>query len=315
VVDFGDIVEETHQVLRASLPATISIEVRQEADTTAILADRTQMHQVLMNTCTNAAVAMEEDGGIISLTLRNISLPCDHHPSIQHLKPGRYLECEIRDQGKGIPFDIIDRIFDPFFTTKPQGKGTGMGLAVVDSIVKTVNGAVAVASKPLAGSTFRLFLPLAEPPPMESSAAAAAPLEVLHGNGNIMLVDDEEDLIRIGTQMLERLGYRVRAFSDPAKAIDGFSGEPDWCDLAITDGAMPGMKGDRLTRKLKEIRPSLPVILSSGYASPSDLAVGDFRQLGFERFIMKPFSLSILSKTISEVLVDRHPKGRFAARA
>ena len=245
------IIKEALKLLRPSLPATIEIRSDIQSDA-AIMADPTQIHQVLMNLCTNAAHAMRSEGGRLEIALFDAKLDesfCQQHPD---LSAGHYIQLIIVDSGEGIPPEVLNRIFDPFFTTKGIEEGTGMGLAVVHGIVKKHKGLITVKSRMQQGTTFTLFFPAIEQE-IQSETPAAQILP--SGTERIMFVDDEEFQADLAKLMLERLGYRINAFTDSVTALEYFRLQPEVFDLVITDLTMPGMTGDTLSQKLLAIRP------------------------------------------------------------
>ncbi|MBU2551432.1 MAG: response regulator [Proteobacteria bacterium] len=299
------IVKEALLLLRASLPSTI--EIRQDlASDATVMADPTQIHQVVMNLCTNAAHSMSESGGLLRINLGETSEP----PSALGLdKPGhrgRWLVLEIRDTGQGMTRDIMDRIFDPFFTTKERGAGTGMGLSVVHGIVSSYSGYITVESKVAQGSVFSVFLPVIEDEAVMTSATRT-PLS--RGTERILFVDDELYQIDLIKQMLEHLGYTVVAENDSQKALARFASAPRAFDLVITDMTMPQMTGDRLANKILEIRPDTPIIICTGYSER--FGEEEARRIGIKSFAYKPIRMNDLARMIRSVLdekEDRLPK-------
>lgn len=292
------IVKETVKLMRATIPSSITISVHIDQKCGNILADPTQIHQVIMNLCANASHAVEqkEDGEIsVSLTrepgygLRtgDVSLP----------PIDTYVVLKISDNGVGIPPGIIDRIFDPYFTTKEAGKGSGMGLTVVSGIVKAHGGAIAVESDLDSGTSFIVYLP--EVPP--ETAKEKERRERIHkGVGNIMLVDDEEAIVSITQRRLERMGYEVASFTKSREALHYFQQHHDEFDLIISDQTMPELTGDQLTREILSLRHDIPVILCSGY---SDTINEEKAQLvGVKAFLMKPVDKYELSKVVNSII-------------
>ncbi|MGD9183116.1 MAG: PAS domain S-box protein [Desulfobacterales bacterium] len=291
------IVKEALKLLRASLPATINIQQKIEKNTGVIKADPTQFHQVLMNLCTNAAHAMHEKDGVLKISLRNVEL--DQNDTARHpeLKPGPYLKLSISDTGDGIHPETQDRIFDPYFTTKEKGEGTGLGLAVVQGIIKSHNGAITVESKVGQGSTFHVYLPRIQQD-ATTDEIDSAPLPM--GHESILLVDDEQPLVDIGKQMLERLGYTVAARTSSVEALALFNAQPNRFDLVITDIVMPNMTGEKLAEKLMDIRADIPVILCTGYSEK--FTRGQASNMGIRSFLMKPLVMQDLANTVRQAL-------------
>jgi signal transduction histidine kinase/ligand-binding sensor domain-containing protein/CheY-like chemotaxis protein len=298
----GDIVKEALKLFRSSLPTTIEIRQKIKAASGVISGDPTQIHQVMMNLCANAAHAMKDAGGILEVALDEVHLDADSLAGKNNLKPGDYLRLTVSDSGHGIPHAVMKRIFEPYFTTKKTGEGTGMGLAVIHGIVKNHNGDISVYSEPGQGTSFHLFFPKiegkAEPENKQTE-------KVPGGKERILLVDDEKALTEMGTQMLERLGYEVEGISNPLNALEFFRLEPDRFQLIISDLTMPHMTGIQLAEEIKKIKPHIPVIICSGYSA--SLTGEQINALGIGDFIMKPVIKSELAQVVRKVL-DRRQK-------
>lgn len=297
------IVKEVLKLMRASLPVTI--EIRQCLDSTIapVLADPTQMHQILMNLCINAEHSMRGKGGILEINLdeiRNIETEC---PVPRSLPPGRYVRLTVRDTGHGMEPDVLERIFDPFFTTKENGEGTGMGLAIVQGIVVNHGGAITVSSTAGQGTSFHLYLPL-----FEKYAEAEIPIEeaVPGGKECILLVDDEEPLARLGQAMLMRLGYQAVVSTNSVEALEIFRAAPQKFDLVITDYTMPVMTGEELVKELRHLRPNIPIILYTGFSHMMNAEKA--HALGINAFLLKPLLLRDLGMAIRRAL-ERQPVG------
>jgi len=291
------IIKEVLTMLRASIPATIEIRQNIQRESGTVVVDSTQVHQVLMNLCTNAAHAMSEKGGILEVSLEDVDLDEEAVTKYPDLEPGSYVKFTVSDTGHGMSEAIKEKIFDPYFTTKDKGVGTGLGLAVVHGIVKSHGGEVSVESKPGRGTTFEVLLPMINITPAEVTET----LEILPtGNEYVLFVDDEHALVEIGRQMLEHLGYRSVSKTSPIEALEAFQAEPDKFDLVITDQTMPIMTGEMLAKKLLSIRPDIPIVLCTGF---SDLiAEGKARALGIREFVMKPILMSDFAKTVKKAL-------------
>ncbi|MBE0583124.1 MAG: PAS domain S-box protein [Desulfofustis sp.] len=292
------IIKEALKLLRSSFPSTIKLTYRIDADGPAIMADAGQIHQVIMNLCTNARQAIETEHGTIHVEATAVeqdqsanSLP---HPT---LPAGRYLRISVADSGCGMDEATRQRIFDPFFTTKPKDRGTGLGLAVVHGIVKKHQGEIGVTSAPGQGTTFEIYLP-AIADPKENAPEQPAP--VPGGSERIMLVDDEQQLTDLLTTTLERLGYQVTAFTDSLEAVRFFRQNSGSFDLVITDMTMPNMTGTELAREMLALRPSLPIILITGYHEQIDRSKA--LRIGIREFINKPLRRNILAHSIREIL-------------
>ena len=297
LVSLTPIVKEALKLLRASLPTTIEIRQNIESDLDAIFADPTQMHQVIMNLCTNAAHAMADTDGVLNVELQNVNLHVNKAAQYPELKAGSYVRLTVSDTGHGMDSATMERIFDPYFTTKTQDKGTGMGLAVVHGIVKGHGGGIRVQSTPGKGTRFDILFPVMGKQ-LESETEELKSLPI--GNEHILFVDDEETLIDLGKSMLQKLGYRVETRSSPVEALKTFEAEPHRFDLVISDMTMPGMTGDNLASQLMKFRSDIPVIICTGYSEKMDERRA--KELGVKGLIMKPFTIRRLSRIVREVL-------------
>lgn len=291
------IVKEAMKLIRASLPSTIEIRERLEAEKDVIFASPTQIHQVLMNLCTNAGHAMRIKGGVLEVTLMELNIGSTADLPHLGMEPGVYLKLSVSDTGTGMDRSIIERIFDPFFTTKSPSEGTGMGLAVVHGIVKTHGGEITVRSAPGRGSVFDVYFPRTDVEDIEEGEPV---LNSQKGTERILLVDDEDAIVEMGASMLSRLGYSVCVTRDSLEALDIFKREPQAFDLIITDQTMPRMTGTQLSQEMMALREDIPVILCSGYSEMvnRDLA----REVGIREFLMKPVSRNELAETIRRIL-------------
>lgn len=297
-IRLGSIVKEALKMLRSSLPSTIQIRQTIEENHGLIMADPTQIHQILINLCTNAAHAMRENGGVLEIRLTNVRVETGSSGKFPDLSPGPYVNLTVSDTGHGMKPEIMDRIFDPYFTTKAVGEGAGLGLAVVYGIVKSYHGAVKVHSKPGKGSIFEVFLPRIEYPPQETKAMESEPIP--GGSERILLVDDEEALVYAVQKMLERLGYRVTAKTSSLEALETFYARPREFDLIITDMTMPNMTGVELSKRIKQMRPDIPMVLCTGFSEMIDEKKAE--ALGFEAFVMKPIVRRNIAETTRKVL-------------
>ena len=298
-MDVSAITREALKLFRASLPSPI--EIRQNIQRGVALADATQIHQVLMNLCTNSVHAMG-DKGMLEVTLSNVELSEEDLASllITDLKPGPYLKLSVSDTGHGMDAETMQRIFDPYFTTKEVGKGSGLGLAVVHGIVKRHEGAITVKSEPGKGSTFDVYLPKMEMT-REHSAETASNLP--KGTERILLVDDEAVVAELLARMLERLGYRVALKTNAPEAVEFFRSEPDRFDLVITDYMMSHLTGTELAVEILKIRPNMPIILCTGYTKK--VTENTAKDLGFKGFIVKPPDRKELAELIKNILTRR----------
>jgi CheY-like chemotaxis protein len=305
LLDLTPIVKEGLKFLRGSIPSTI--EIRQEIGSLIgkVEADPTQMHQVLMNLCSNAAQAMKETTGVMTVELAEITLNDPYSARHLALKPGRYVKLSVSDTGYGIPPENIDRIFDPYFTTKGIGEGTGLGLAVIHGIVSGHGGAITVYSIPGQGSTFNVFLPVAERD-FECEGVSDS-FAIPSGKERILFVDDEEILLEMGQTILERLGYRVVTFLDPFKALEAYRSDPRGFDLVLTDLMMPKMTGLVLTKQIKIINPDVPIILCTGFGHK--FTTEEAEEIGFIGILSKPISKKDLALTVRKALDTKLKQG------
>ena len=294
------LIEEVLQLLRASLPVTIAIQQHLDSQVGTVLADPIQMYQVLMNLCINAEHAMRATGGILEVRLEEVGVPEQTPASYGTLIPGPYVCLSVRDTGHGISTEVLERIFEPFFTTKAPEEGTGMGLTVVQGIVRNHDGAIAVTSRPGQGTTFALYFPRFHKP-IDPPVSSEEP--VPGGTERILFVDDEEPIARLGCMMLERLGYTVIVSTRGGEALDVFRAAPQGFDLVITDHTMPAMTGAHLAQELRRLRPDLPVILCSGFSHTMN--VDRAQALGLDAFLLKPFLHRDLGVMVRRVLEQR----------
>ncbi len=299
------IIKEAMKMLRASLPTTIDIQQYIDPEAGLILADPTQIHQIITNLCTNAFHAMEETGGTLKVSLKNKELTPDNLVSEPNVKPGQFVEISVGDTGLGIAPEVMDKIFDPFFTTKEVGKGTGMGLAIIHGIAKKSGGFVSCKSFLGEGTTFYVYFPVqAVTAPQE---AEITPLKLVQsGIEHILFIDDEEMLAEMGKTMLERLGYRVTVETNSIEALKTIQNHPDRFDLVITDQTMPGMTGSDLARRILQIRPKLPIILCTGFSN--QISEEKARIYGIKGFAMKPLAIKDLATLVRKGLDGEKPK-------
>ena len=290
------IIKEVLQLLRASLPSTIDIksDINNES---LIMGDWTQIHQVVLNLCTNAGHAMQENGGTLYVGLTNERLGPNFTSNDPDLSINDYVKIIVKDTGHGIPPELIERLFEPFFTTKGPGEGTGMGLAVVHGIVKSMKGEIVVESFLGKGSSFSVYLPI-----IQDMAETDVPKEdnFAKGCGHILFVDDEPAIVDIGKLMLTKLGYHVTTRTSAIEALEAFKSNPDKFDLVLTDMTMPQMTGEKLAREIISIRKEMPIIISTGFSSV--MTEEKALKLGVKGLLMKPFVLSELAGVIHNVL-------------
>ncbi|MGD0663199.1 MAG: PAS domain S-box protein [Syntrophorhabdales bacterium] len=295
----SSIVKETVKLIRATTPTTISIKVNTMSESDLILGDPTQIQQVLMNLCTNAAYAMREKGGSLDIDLNDFSVSASNEDP-DGIKPGLYVKLTVRDTGTGIPGDIMDKIFDPFFTTKKLGEGTGLGLSVVHGIVKHSNGHITVESELGRGSTFTVYFPKITG---ELETGEASDDELLTGSERILFVDDEEALVEMGEDILAELGYEVTSRMNGREALALLKEDPSRFDLVITDQTMPEMTGVELAKEVLAIRPDMPMIMCTGFSYVVD--ADKARAAGIKAFTMKPLTKREIAKTIRTVLDEQ----------
>jgi PAS domain S-box-containing protein len=292
------IIKEVVKMMRASLPATIAIRPNIESDA-LVMGDPTQIHQVIMNLCTNAGYAMQAEGGRLEVSLLEMQLDEESSVNYPNLKSGPYIKLTVADTGPGIQAHDLDRIFEPFFTTKEKGAGTGMGLAVVHGIVTSHGGDIFVRSEPGQGARFTVFLPALKKR-VESVIRDHKPIPT--GTERILFVDDEASLANAGRHMLESLGYDVVIRISSEEALELFNSRPDRFDLVVTDMTMPGLTGDRLARMMMQIRPDIPVILCTGFST--SITEEKALESGIRAFINKPVLKRQIGETIRKVLDD-----------
>ncbi|HEY1101404.1 MAG TPA: ATP-binding protein, partial [Myxococcota bacterium] len=298
VIAAGAIVEESTRLLRAIIPVTVELQLTTSPDTPDILADATQVEQVIVNLGTNAWHALDGRPGKVSIDLRGATVDDDAARKLNGLKPGRYAVLSVSDTGRGMPADVVERIFEPFFTTRHQGKGTGLGLSVVHGIVQTHGGVIAVSSAPGSGTTFDIYLPdagaVARP-----EEPAVAPLS--RGTGqHILFVDDEAPLVSLNKRLLQHLGYRVTACTAPSAALTTFLADPWSFSAVLTDMNMPEISGLQLATEILRTRPDVPVLLASGFIT--DELQAEALRLGIVEVLHKPVSIAQLSEALSRAL-------------
>ena len=291
------VLKEVIKLSRSTIPTYIEIKQDIQQDCGMVLADPSQIHQIGMNLITNSYHAVEETGGKISVMLRQIVLDASEARTV-NLSPGNYAVLSISDTGHGMSEKIIAKIFDPYFTTKQQGKGTGLGLAVVYGIVKEHGGNIKVDSEIDKGSTFDIYLPLMKKTNDIASISLVEKYE--GGKERILLVDDEESVARLEKQMLERMGYKVTSRLHSIEALEAFKASPSTFDLVITDMSMPNIPGNELARKIKSIKYNMPIIICTGFSER--INEDNYKQMGIDGLLMKPIVKSELAKVVRKVL-------------
>jgi PAS domain S-box-containing protein len=296
------IIKEVLKLLRASLPTTIKMRQDIQTEPDAVLADPTQIHQILMNLCTNAAHAMRGIKGELKVSLVPVNVEPPDELVIHHdLSSGRYLRLTVSDTGAGIDNEIIGRIFDPFFTTKELGEGTGLGLSVVYGIVKNYGGTITVQSEVGKGTEFNVYLPLLTEVEDKHEAKIESPIP--GGKERILFVDDEAGLVELTTSKLRGLGYDVVGRTSSLEALELFRARPDSFDLVITDMTMPNMTGSELAQQLMRLRSDIPVILCTGFSEV--ITPEKARAIGVREFIMKPIVQRQIAEAIRRVLDEK----------
>jgi len=291
------IIKESLKLIRASLPATIEIcqHIKPKSDT--VLVTTTQINQILINLCSNAAYAMREGGGVLTVSLVDQFFDSDTEQVNPDLKPGSYLRLTVRDTGHGMVPEVLTRIFDPFFTTKKMGEGAGLGLSVVHGIVKNIGGAINVKSESGIGTVFDLFLPKIE----HEEGSEVESFSLPSGDARkILIVDDEEHLVNVVKNVLSDFGYQVVGRTNSVKAMNLFRQEPEQFDLVIADCTMPRMTGVELAKEMLSIRSDIPIILCTGFNE--SISREEAVTMGIRDLLMKPISASELTKVVDEIL-------------
>ncbi|MBN2297781.1 MAG: PAS domain S-box protein [Deltaproteobacteria bacterium] len=294
------IIKESLKMLRSIIPSTIELK-QNIIDSGLIMSDPTQINQIMLNLCTNAAHAMDRTGGVLEVGMERVHIDGTTETRGLDLADGSYLMISVRDTGHGMPPEVIARIFDPYFTTKDVGRGTGLGLAVVHGIVKSHGGAIICDSAVGKGTRFRVYLPEIESGKETLLSSDTGPFPT--GTECILFVDDEPILSALAKRMMEDLGYVVHIRTSSIEALEFFRNSPGKFDLVITDMTMPGMTGDTLTQRIKEIRPDIPVILCTGYSE--HITEERAKRIGIREFIMKPLIMKDMARIIRGVLDRR----------
>jgi len=291
------VIKEALKLIRSSIPTTIGIKQDIQSDCGVIKADPTQIHQIVMNLATNAYHAMEKTGGDLKVGLKEIKLS-EYDVIDPDMTPGSYACLTISDTGKGMNKELTQKIFDPFFTTKEKGKGTGMGLSVVHGIVLGMNGAIQVNSQPGKGTQFDVYLPVQKT--FFEKQLSISNAKIQGGTEQVLLVDDEEAILTMEKQILERLGYQVTSRTSSIEALEAFRDRPDKFDIVITDMAMPNMSGEKLSAELVKIRPDIPVLICTGFSET--MSEEKATSMGIKGFLLKPIVIKDLAQKIREVL-------------
>ena len=296
-INMALIIKESLKMLKHAIPTSVEFKQHISDDSCNVMGDASQINQIVMNLVTNAADAMSEEGELVEVTLENIILQEEKICFDWVLSPGPYVRLRMRDTGEGIEPKIMDRIFEPYYTTKEIGKGTGMGLSVIHGIVKRHNGGIRVESELGKGTFFEIYFPALEKAAEEEKEPEG---EIKGGSERILFVDDEESMVNLNHQRLERLGYNVKSTTKPVEALEWFRADPDQFDVIITDMTMPRMTGDRLAAEILKIRPHMPVIICTGYSER--MSAKKAAALGVRKYIEKPIGLRNLASLLREVL-------------
>jgi PAS domain S-box-containing protein len=301
----GPIVQESLLLMRSVLPAGVRLESQLEPEPLHVLADATQMQQVLMNLCTNAWHALQGRSGCVTVGLDSVVIDADAARRIGGLQPGAHARLWVTDDGCGMDVATLSRIFEPFFTTKPAGQGTGLGLSVVFGIVAEHHGGITVDSRPGQGTTFEMYFPLVAPADVAAPPSGWGALEPLRGTGHgqrVLYVDDDEVMSLLAEKLLRRHGYRVTCYQDPVAAIASVRQAPDEFDLVVSDFNMPGCSGLDVAREIARVRPALPVVISSGFIT--DELRADARSAGVRGLIRKENTLEELGSLVGQILEE-----------
>lgn len=293
------VVQEALKLLRPIVPSNIDIRLDVDPGDTAVFADPTNIHQIIVNLCTNAYLAMREKGGAIVVALKPVTVVRGEDEGIPSMAPGRYLVLAVKDTGIGMSRDVVQRIFEPYFTTRKTGDGTGLGLSVVHGIVKGIGGHISVDSEPGRGTTFKIYMPAAEVVPDQGDTATRED-EDDHGTERILIVDDDPDIAKLYELVLGGVGYTVTAVSSATEALELFKADPNRYDLVISDMTMPVMTGLELVQKMFGIRPGVPAILCTGFSDCVDEASA--RDLGIAEYLMKPVTRQELLEKVRRAL-------------
>ncbi|MFH2098008.1 MAG: ATP-binding protein, partial [Pseudomonadota bacterium] len=303
------LVKEAMVFLRASLPSTIRFEVDVPREAGEVMADPTQIYQMLMNLCTNASHSMREKGGTLTVALEEEDIPKEGVPGFPEARPGTAVRLTVTDTGEGIPAEALENIFDPYYTTREGGDGAGLGLAVVHGIVTGHGGAIRVESELDGGTSFSVYLPrIADQGAGAGKSTGDGRKSLLPtGTESILFVDDEDPLCNWGRMILSRLGYQVDCETAGERALDLVLRDPEKYDLIITDETMPGMQGSVLAEKLLESKSGIPVILCSGHGSMMNIA--DYREKGVARLLAKPLGARVLADVVRQVLDESKIQG------
>ena len=301
----GPVIKEAMDLIRASIPTSIEIVTKIDDEDQTIMANATQIHQVVLNLCTNAAYAMKENGGVLEVSLDTVTIGPNPSTGLEDINPGEYQRLSVKDTGHGMDAKTLERIFDPFFTSKGEGKGTGLGLSVVYGIVKDHGGTIKVYSRKDKGTEFHIYFPLIDGKVQAlDDSPPKGPIPA--GRERVLLVDDEEMLVEVTGVILERLGYKVTGCTSSSKALELLTSAPEDYDILVTDYTMPKMTGDILVEKVLAIKPGLPIIMCTGFSDKMDSKKA--QKIGIGKLLMKPFSERALA-TALRTLLDQAKDG------
>ncbi|AGF77574.1 histidine kinase [Desulfocapsa sulfexigens DSM 10523] len=299
------LVKEALKLLRSSIPSTIEVKENIDPECGAVLADPTQIHQIIMNLCTNAYHAMRETGGVLGVSVTPVELGSDDLTTKMHLTAGIYVKFEVSDTGCGMDKMVLEKIFDPYYTTKGKKEGTGLGLSVVHGIVKSLHGDITVYSSLGEGTTFRVYIPMVDTE-AKKVLQAAITRQLPSGDEHVLIVDDDEAIVKMEEQMLKSFGYQVSAFNRCEEALNEFRSHPNAFDLIITDMTMPGITGLQLTREVLALRSDMPVILCTGFSELINEKKA--KDAGICQYLMKPLLKKDLAIAVREVLDKKAKK-------
>lgn len=299
-LELRPLVNEAIKLLRASLPSTIKMAQEIDSDCGIVLGDATQIHQIIVNLCTNSLHAMRETGGNIDIQLHGISFDADIFREDKTIPAGHYVILSVSDTGHGMDQKTKNRIFDPYFTNKKQGEGSGLGLATVHGIVNNHRGYITVDSAPGKGTKFDIYFPVVDHKEHYPGHVPLKLADLPTLKGTVLLVDDEEIVLHLAKAILEKIGCQVKTYTNVREALEAFEKDPHAYDLVITDQTMPSLTGYEFAKKILTMRPGTPIILATGYSDLVDEKKA--RQAGIHTFLMKPFDLHSLSKAVSQIL-------------
>ncbi|MBI9092281.1 MAG: response regulator [Desulfobacterium sp.] len=292
------VIHEALGLLKSSIPATIEIRTEIDPNCNMVLADPTQIHQVIMNLSTNAYHAMENHGGQLIISLEQGEIGANNDLKEHDMAIGSYAILTISDTGAGIEKKFLEKVFDPYFTTKEIGKGTGLGLAVVQGIIKQYKGTIDISSNLGKGTKIRVFLPTLEKEIFEPTFDVDVPIK--GGSERILIVDDEKAIVTMEKKMLQRLGYDITAFSESLDALEDFKKKPDSYDLVLSDMTMPNLTGMQLAKTIKSIRQDIPFVICTGFSD--QINENNIKELDIDAYVSKPVLKSEIAFLIRKLL-------------